>query len=162
MELLETLNAFICSESRPRWRLWSRKPSAAGMTQQPVCGWRVGAGFVLAGKAAVCPWLPPTGAEVTAAPAGCADLGWGCSHPRVPCSEQLPTVLLLLPGPMNGQLWVLCNPRRWRAGPACLDVSLPRAASPVLWKRFCHRVGSSCGFCCHYSHFNHLPILCFL
>lgn len=27
LELLETLNAFICSKSRYHWRLWRRKPS---------------------------------------------------------------------------------------------------------------------------------------
>lgn len=33
---------------------------------------------------------------------------------------------------MNGQVWVFRNPRRLRASPLCLDVSLPGAMKVIL------------------------------
>lgn len=81
LELLETLNAFICPESRQHWRLWKRKLSPISITHQPICGWRVVAGSVPAGEAAVCPVAATQRdslqrAEDTAVGGGYVDLGW--------------------------------------------------------------------------------------
>lgn len=47
LELLETLNPFICSETRQHWRSRTRKPSPISTGHQPLCRWRIVAGFVL-------------------------------------------------------------------------------------------------------------------
>lgn len=54
--------------------------------------------------------------------------------PTLGCPEmmRLPKMPLLLLGPMNGQVWVFCSPRRLWASPLYLYVSLPRAVQILL------------------------------
>lgn len=80
-KLFGAFGAFICPESKQHWRLWKRKLSPISITHQPICGWRVVAGSVPAGEAAVCPVAATQRdslqrAEDTAVGGEYVDLGW--------------------------------------------------------------------------------------
>lgn len=137
MELLETLNTFVCSESRQHWRSWKRKPSPISITHQPIlqgedCGW------FCAGWQSSCvprgshPQEQPADSTGHSSASGVPGSGAsGCPTPGCPAMVRLPKVPLLLLGPVNGQVWVGCSPRRLRASPLCLDVLLPRAVQNI-------------------------------
>lgn len=137
MELLETLNTFVCSESRQHWRSWKRKASPISITHQPIlqgedCGW------FCAGWQSSCvprgshPQEQPADSTGHSSASGVPGSGAsGCPTPGCPAMVRLPKVPLLLLGPVNGQVWVGCSPRRLRASPLCLDVLLPRAVQMI-------------------------------
>lgn len=169
LELLETLSALICSRSRQHWRLWRKKARPWWVLHHavPSVGGESGAGFVPVGRTALCP-VAPTPRDSTGHRVGYLDLGWMGEFPTAGCPAvmQFHKMLLLWMGRFGcfaiqtvvGRSLVFgcLIAKGWADDPGTW------AALSVPYKRSHQQVRSSCGFCCHCSHFKHLPILCFL
>lgn len=144
-------------KTKPWWVLHHTIPSVGGgvqlvlcqLAEQP-CAW----------------WAQPVGS--TGHRVGYLDLGWMGRFPTPGCPAvvQLHKMLLLWMGRFG------CFAMQTAAGRSLVSGCLIAkcwaddpgtwAALSVPYKCSCQQVRSSCGFCCHCSHFRQLPILCFL